>query len=140
MIDNGERIVRRANVGSATILKNISPGTFVYNLEISPGQGGQMIRAGGTYGKVLRGATKNYIRIRLPSGVIRYFHKFCAASIGRVSNTWHKVDKLGGAGIRRRLGWRPVVRGTAKNAVDHPHGGQSGPSRSSRTPWGKPTK
>jgi len=140
IINNGVKKSGSSKLGSAFILKYLTAGTLVYNIELRPGKGGQIVRAAGTYGKILRGGTRKIVRIRLPSGDVKNFSNMCAASVGRVSNVWHKSDVLGGAGIKRRMGRRPKVRGTAKNAVDHPHGGKSGPGRSSVTPWGKPTK
>ena len=103
-ISNGYNYKGRLLIGSATLLDKIRPGTFVHNIELRPGDGGQLVRSAGTYGKVLRGGTTKYVRVRLPSGLIYYFSRMCAASIGRVSNVWHKTTVLGGAGIRRRQG------------------------------------
>lgn len=98
------------------------------------GGGGQVIRAPGTYGKILRPLESEKVRVRLPSGLVTSFDQYNSASIGRVGNWTHKFMSVGKAGVRRGWGKRPIVRGTAMNAVDHPHGGKSGPSRSSRAP------
>ena len=67
----------------------------------------------------------------------------CLATIGSVSNPDQQNVKIGKAGRNRWMGWRPSVRGTAMNPIDHPHGGGEGRTKGGRhpvTPWGKPTK
>ncbi len=85
-----------------------------------------------------------FVQVRLPSGEVRMVHENCQASIGTVGNEAHQNIKYGSAGRRRRLGWRPAVRGKAMNPVDHPHGGGEGATSTAifkygqKTPWGKP--
>lgn len=86
LIYNGHHRNSKSCLGAATLLGNMQAGTFVYNIELRPGSGGQFIRSAGTYGKILKGGTDEYVRIRLASGLIYYFSKMCAASVGRVSN------------------------------------------------------
>ena len=54
----------------------------------------------------------------------------------------HENVKIGKAGRKRNMGWRPTVRGSVMNPNDHPHGGGEGKSPVGRpgpvTPWGKP--
>lgn len=126
--------------GSAGLMGWISYGYYIYNLELAPGRGGTYIRAAGTTGKILRPIEKGITRIRLPSKKILHVGPYCMGVLGRVTNEWHKLEVVGKAGVNRGRNYRPIVRGMAMNAVDHPHGGKSGPSRSSVTPWGKPTK
>jgi len=84
-----------------------------------------------------------YALLRLPSGELRRIHIRCRATIGQVGNLDHENIDLGKAGRSRWLGWRPTVRGSAMNPVDHPHGGGEGKAPIGLpgpvTPWGKPT-
>jgi large subunit ribosomal protein L2 len=128
-------------VGNAVPLKNIPVGTVIHNIELQPGRGGQMVRAAGTSAQVL-GKEGKYVLLRLPSGEVRMVHEDCMATIGQVGNTDHGNIKLGKAGRKRWLGWRPTVRGTAQDPASHPHGGGEGRSGigmpGPKTPWGKP--
>ncbi|NOZ28032.1 MAG: 50S ribosomal protein L2 [Chloroflexi bacterium] len=128
--------------GNALPLANIPLGTVIHNIELYPGRGGQLVRAAGT-GAQLLAKEGNYAQIRLPSGEVRRIHVRCMATIGQVSNVDHANIKLGKAGRKRWLGWRPEVRGSAMTPRDHPHGGGEGKAPiglpGPKTPWGKPT-
>ena len=128
-------------VGNALPLENIPVGTFVHNIELTPGKGGQLARAAGMSAQIL-GRQGDYIQVRLPSNEIRLVHKKCMATIGVVGLAEHELVKLGKAGRKRWLGVRPTVRGTAMNPVDHPHGGGEGRTFGKHpvSPWGQPTK
>ncbi len=129
--------------GNALPLKYIPEGTIVHNIEFVPGKGGQIARAAGTWAQVLGRSTKpGYILVRMPSGEVRMLHERCMATVGRVGLAEHELVKLGKAGRARWLGWRPHVRGTAMNPVDHPHGGGEGRTRGKHpeSPWGWKTK
>jgi len=130
--------------GSRMKLKNIPLGTLVYNIEVSPGQGGKLIRGAGTEAKVLA-REGGYVQIEMPSKEIRKIYEECFASIGAVSRPEHRFEILGKAGRTRYLRRRPVVRGAAMNPMDHPHGGRGGGKRPiglkyPKTPWGKPAR
>jgi large subunit ribosomal protein L2 len=128
--------------GNSMPLINIPLGTWVYNIEMIPGKGGQIARAAGTYAQLMAKEGK-YALLRLPSGELRQFINRCQATIGQVGNTDHENIKIGKAGRNRWFGKRPKVRGVAMNPVDHPHGGGEGRTSGGRhpvTPWGKPTK
>jgi large subunit ribosomal protein L2 len=129
-------------VGNALPLTNIPLGTLVHNIELHPGRGGQMVRSAGTSAQVLA-KEGDYVTLRLPSGEMRLVRKECMATIGQVGNLDHGNVKLGKAGRRRWLGWRPAVRGSAMSPRDHPHGGGEGRSPvgmpSPKSPWGKKT-
>jgi large subunit ribosomal protein L2 len=128
--------------GNALPLRNIPVGTVVHNIELYEGRGGQLVRAAGTSAQLLAKEGK-YATIRLPSGEMRYISQNCTATIGQVGNTDHGNIKLGKAGRRRWLGWRPSVRGVAMDPAAHPHGGGEGRSPigmpSPKSPWGKKT-
>lgn len=127
--------------GNALPLRNIPYGTFVHNIELKPGKGGQLVRAAGTAAQLLA-KEGEYATLRLPSGEIRMVHIDCRATVGQVGNVEHENINLGKAGRSRWLGRRPKIRGVATNPVDHPHGGGEGKSPIGRvpvTPWGKPT-
>jgi large subunit ribosomal protein L2 len=128
-------------VGNALPLENIPVGTLVHNIELTPGKGGQLVRAAGMSAQIL-GREGDYVQIRLPSGEIRLVYKKCMATIGAVGLAEHELVELGKAGRARWLGMRPSVRGTAMNPVDHPHGGGEGRTFGKHpvSPWGLPTK
>ncbi len=128
-------------VGNALPLENIPVGTFIHNIELTPGKGGQLARAAGMSAQIL-GRQGDYVQVRLPSNEIRLIHKKCMATIGAVGLAEHELVKLGKAGRKRWLGIRPTVRGTAMNPVDHPHGGGEGKTFGKHpvSPWGLPTK
>ena len=121
-------------------LKNIPEGTFVHNVELMPGKGGQLCRAAGTSAQVL-GTDGKYIILRLASGEVRKVLGNCRATIGIVGNEDYNLVNKGKAGKTRYQGIRPTVRGSAMNPVDHPHGGGEGKCPvgrdAPRTPWGK---
>ena len=127
--------------GNALPLKSIPVGSMVHNIEFEPGKGGQIARAAGTSAQVLAKEGK-FATLRLPSGEMRLVSENCMATLGQVGNTDHGNIKLGKAGRRRWMGWRPTVRGTAMDPNSHPHGGGEGRSPigmpGPKTPWGKP--
>ena len=128
--------------GNAMPLANIPLGTWVHNIELKPGKGGQMARGAGAYAQVMAKEGK-YVLLRLPSSELRNVLRECMATVGQVGNLQHENIKLGKAGRSRWLGRRPKVRGVAMNPVDHPHGGGEGRTSGGRhpvSPWGKPTK
>src|SRR5690606_12485736 len=110
----------------------------VHNIELRPGKGGQLARSAGTSAQILASEGK-YVTLRLPSGEMRMVLETCRATIGQVGNAEHSNVKLGKAGRRRWLGWRPSVRGTAMDPSSHPHGGgecKSGIGMAApKTPW-----
>lgn len=128
-------------VGNRMMIQHIPVGTAVYNIELFPGKGGQIIRSAGSFGQVLA-VEDNYALVKLPSTEVRKVHKTVYASIGRVSNESHMLENIGKAGRNRWRGIRPTVRGSAMNPVDHPHGGGEGRQpigmKHPKTPWGKP--
>ncbi len=128
-------------IGNALPLVNIPTGTFVHNVELYPGRGGQLARSAGNAAQLMAKEGK-YALLRLPSGELRNVPVNCMATIGTVSNEDHINVKVGKAGRTRHLGVRPTVRGSVMNPCDHPHGGGEGKSPIGRpgpvTPWGKP--
>jgi large subunit ribosomal protein L2 len=127
--------------GNALPLLNIPVGTFIHNVELYPGRGGQLARAAGN-GAQLMAKEGNFALLRLPSGELRNVPITCIATIGVVGNGDHENVKIGKAGRTRHMGIRPTVRGSVMNPNDHPHGGGEGKSPIGRpgpvTPWGKP--
>lgn len=128
--------------GNRMKLKNIIPGTLIYNLELTPGRGGQIARSAGNSATLLS-KEGNYVTIQMPSKEIRKVPAESFASIGSLSFPEHKGEKIGKAGRNRLKGKRPQVRGVAMHPAAHPHGGGEGRSPvgmpSPKTPWGKPT-
>lgn len=128
--------------GNSMSIRSIPLGTWVHNVELKAGKGGQLARSAGTYA-MLAAKEGRYAQLKLPSGEVRLVLQECGASIGQVGNIQHENVKIGKAGRNRWLGKRPQTRGVAMNPVDHPHGGGEGKSSGGRhpvTPWGVPTK
>ncbi|MCR5505605.1 MAG: 50S ribosomal protein L2 [Bacilli bacterium] len=126
--------------GNAMDLGNIPEGTFIHNIELTPGKGGQLCRAAGASAQVL-GSEGKYVLVRLASGEVRKILKTCRATIGIVGNEDWNLINTGKAGKTRWAGVRPTVRGSVMNPNDHPHGGGEGKCPvgrdAPRTPWGK---
>jgi len=130
-----------ASVGSRMPLKHVPVGLFVYNVELTPNKGGQIVRGAGL-GAQLHVLEGKLAQLKLPSGEVRLINQECMATIGKVGNADYKLIRWGKAGRRRHLGWRPIVKGKNMNPVDHPHGGGEGHSpiglkSGPKTPWGK---
>ena len=127
--------------GNALPLTNIPVGTFIHNVELLPGRGGQLARSAGNMAQLMAKEGKLAL-LRLPSGELRNVPIECMATVGEISNADHKNVKIGKAGRKRNMGIRPTVRGSVMNPCDHPHGGGEGKSPIGRpgpvTPWGKP--
>lgn len=128
--------------GNSMPLASIPTGTTIHNIELQPGKGGQMVRSAGASAQLLAKEGR-YAHIRLPSGEVRLVLQTCRATIGQVGNIEHGNIKLGKAGRKRLMGWRPSVRGSAMSPRDHPHGGGEGRTPigmpGPKTPWGQPT-
>ncbi|MFB5663020.1 50S ribosomal protein L2 [Alteribacillus sp. HJP-4] len=127
--------------GNALPLTNIPVGTIIHNIELKPGRGGQLVRSAGASAQVL-GKEGKYVLVRLRSGETRLILATCRATVGQVGNLEHELITIGKAGRSRWLGKRPVVRGSAMNPSDHPHGGGEGRAPIGRvapvSPWGVP--
>jgi len=128
--------------GNTMPLNSIPVGTFVHNIEMKPGHGGQLARSAGTAAQLAAKEGK-YGHIKLPSGEVRLIPLECRATIGQIGNIEHENLTIGKAGRSRWMGKRPTVRGSVMNPVDHPHGGGEGKApiglKRPETPWGKPT-
>ena len=128
--------------GNAMPLSCIPGGTFVHNIEIIPGKGGKIARSAAGFAVIMSKDDK-YAVLKMPSGEIRKVFVSSLATVGRLDNIEHAGKKFGCAGAKRHIGRRPHVRGTAMNAVDHPHGGGRGRSHGGnvpRSPQGIPAK
>ena len=127
--------------GNSMQLESVPLGTFVHNIEMTQGRGGQLCRSAGSYAQVMA-KEGHLVLLRLPSGELRQVLGKNRSTIGQVGNTEHENIVIGKAGRARWKGVRPTVRGVAMNPVDHPHGGGEGRSKGRHpvTPWGKPTK
>ena len=140
ILESGESVDIRP--GNALPLRCMPVGTFIHNVELNKGKGGQIARSAGNVAQLLS-KEKGFAYVRLPSGEIRLINNECMATVGQLGNVdWSNVV-FGKAGRNRWLGIKPRVRGVAMNPVDHPHGGGEGKSSGGRhpcTPWGKPTK
>ncbi len=127
-------------VGNSMEMGQMPEGTFIHNIELKPGKGGQLARSAGVSAQIL-GKEGRYVTVRLASGEVRRILANCRATIGQVGNEDHNLVNLGKAGRSRWMGIRPTVRGSVMNPNDHPHGGGEGRSpigrKSPMTPWGK---
>lgn len=142
----GDTIIASADadimVGNSMLLRDIPLGTLVHNIELHVGAGGQLARSAGSYAQVMA-KEGDSVLLRLPSGELRKIKLACRATIGQVGNLDHEKRVIGKAGSKRKLGFRPTVRGVVMNPVDHPHGGGEGRTSGGRhpvSPWGMPTK
>ena len=128
-------------VGNCMPIDSIPVGTLIHNVELNPGQGGKLVRTAGQSAQLMAKEGK-YATLRLPSGEMRKVLAKCRATIGVIGNADHENVKIGKAGRKRHMGWRPEVRGSVMNPVDHPHGGGEGKApvghAGPMTPWGKP--
>ncbi|MCJ8345776.1 50S ribosomal protein L2 [bacterium] len=145
-LEKGDTVLSGEDVeikpGNALKLKNIPVGSWIHNIEIKAGKGGQMVRSAGT-GAQLMGLDNGYAILKLPSSEMRKISEECMASLGVLSNSEHSSIVVGKAGKSRWLGIKPQTRGMAMNPVDHPHGGGEGRSKSGHhpvSPWGKPCR
>ncbi|MBN2850724.1 MAG: 50S ribosomal protein L2, partial [Erysipelotrichaceae bacterium] len=127
-------------VGNAMEMGKMPDGTFIHNVELKPGKGGQLARSAGVSAQIL-GQEGRYVIVRLASGEVRRILSNCRATVGQVGNEDHNLVNVGKAGRTRWMGVRPTVRGAVMNPVDHPHGGGEGKNPVGRkapmTPWGK---
>jgi large subunit ribosomal protein L2 len=129
-------------VGNCLPLRKIPLGMTIHNIEMQPGKGGALCRSAGA-GATLIAREADWAQITLPSGEIRRIPAACRATIGTIGNADHMNIQVGKAGRNRWKGWRPFVRGTAMNPIDHPHGGGEGRTKGGRhpvSPTGKPAK
>lgn len=130
------------NAGNRLPLKNITVGTFVYNVELKPKGGAKLGRSAGNYIEIVA-KDAGYVDLKMPSSEVRKVLENCWATVGEVSNDENRLVNIGKAGRSRWLGIRPTVRGTAMNPVDHPYGGGEGRqgrgTRRAKSVYGKPT-
>ena len=144
-LKDGDKVISGKAVdikpGNCMEINSIPVGTLIHNIELNPGQGGKLVKAAGQSAQLMAKEGK-YAHVRLPSGEMRLVLANCRATIGVIGNSEHANVKLGKAGRKRHMGWRPEVRGSAMNQVDHPHGGGEGRAPIGHagplTPWGKP--
>ncbi|MDD4510281.1 MAG: 50S ribosomal protein L2 [Oscillospiraceae bacterium] len=142
----GDKVISSAKAdikpGNALPISAIPVGTVIHCIEMYPGKGAQLVRSAGASAQLM--AKENGLaQVRLPSGEVRIVRQECIAVIGQLGNLDHENIQIGKAGRKRHMGWRPTVRGSVMNPVDHPHGGGEGKAPIGRpspvTPWGKPT-
>lgn len=134
-------VAGQPDVGNSMAMKNMPAGTFIHNIEMHPGKGGQLCRSAGTVAQMVAKKDK-YVTVKLPSGEVRMILGTCFATIGATSNPDHFNTTIGKAGRSRWLGRRPKVRGVVMNPVDHPMGGGEGKASGGhpRSPWGQSAK
>lgn len=122
---------------------NVSNSMFIRFLNRYPIQNFQYARSKNTFARFLKTRGSNAI-VKLPSGKIISFSKFSSfLGLGyKHPNFFFQLQNFQkkSAGYIRNMGIRPHVRGVAINPVDHPHGGRTGESRPSVSPWAQLTK
>lgn len=145
-LKDGDRVMSGPDagfsIGNALPLEAIPIGMTLHNIELARGGGGKLARSAGASCELVS-KEEGYAGLKMPSGEIRRVGWECRATIGQIGNIDHENQRFGSAGARRHTGRRSRVRGTAMNAVDHPHGGGKGKSKGANvpsTPWGKPTR
>ncbi|KAE8212307.1 hypothetical protein CF327_g4034 [Tilletia walkeri] len=160
-LDLGIFRTRAIRPGNVLPLSLIPIGTTIHAISLHPGGPAKLCRSAGTSGQLIAftarkqvaevgedgapaaetstgfGTEKSHAQVKLQSGEVRLVPVRCVATVGRVSNPDHEHRRLGKAGRSRWLGRRPKVRGVAMNAVDHPHGGGRGKSKSNMHPRSK---
>ena len=144
-LTDGDKVISGESVdikpGNCMPISSIPVGTLIHNIELNPRQGGKLVKAAGQSAQLMAKEGK-YAHVRLPSGEMRLVLAKCRATVGVIGNADHENVKIGKAGRKRHMGWRPEVRGSVMNPVDHPHGGGEGRApvghAGPMTPWGKP--
>jgi len=142
----GDKVVSGAGsdiqIGNALPLKEMPLGSFVHNVEMKPGKGGQLARSAGAAIQLMA-KEGNFAQLKMPSGEIRLVKIDCMATYGSVGNAEQENISLGKAGRTRWMGRRPHVRGVVMNPVDHPMGGGEGKTSGGGhpvSPWGQKSK
>jgi large subunit ribosomal protein L2 len=144
LLKEGDKIITSDKAelkpGNRMRVKNIPVGTMIYNISLHPDGKAKLVRSAGV-GAVVLAHDGNMTQLRMPSREIRKVVNMCFATVGGVSKPEHRYKKIKKAGTARKMGRRPVVRGSAMNPVDHPHGGGEGRTGigmpAPKTPWGK---
>jgi len=142
----GEKVMSgegaEVKVGNHLPLKNIPEGTPIHNIELEPGRGGKLVRAGGTVASIMA-KEEDQAHVKLPSGEVRIVKINSYATVGQCSNPEHENIAIGKAGRARWLGKKPQTRGVCQNPCDHPMGGGEGKSKGGnhpQSPWGQKAK
>ncbi|MCI5052129.1 MAG: 50S ribosomal protein L2 [Simkaniaceae bacterium] len=127
--------------GNAMMLSDMPIGSTIHNIELYPTRGGVLVRSAGMSAQLMA-REGGYATLKMPSGETRMVRETCRATFGVVSNSEWSLRVDGKAGRTRWRGFRPTVRGTAMNPVDHPHGGGEGRQNGyiPQTPWAQQTK
>lgn len=127
----------KATNGNILPLSSIPEGTQVFNIELRPGDGGKLVRAGGGYAQIT-GKSVSTVTVVLPSGKTKEIDGRARATVGVAAGGGRIEKPLLKAG-NSYWKWKPKarkypkVRGVAMNAVSHPFGGGSHQSESKPT-------
>lgn len=127
--------------GDSSFLNIMKPGVYINSIQVSPNKNLKYVRSGGNFAKLVSVVLNQYAIIKLKSKVLLKLNVFNIATLGVLFPPFRTILKR--AGVNRRLGRRPHVRGVAMNPIDHPHGGGQGKTsggRPSVTPWALITK
>jgi large subunit ribosomal protein L2 len=123
----------RPEVGNVLRLKDVPEGTKIHNIELAPGDGGRLCKAGGASATVIS-HIRNKTIILLPSKKRKTLSSNCRATVGTVAGSGRKEKPFMKAGnkfyaLRAKNKLYPRTRGVAKNALDHPFGGSTKPGK-----------
>ena len=135
ILEKGENVAVKP--GNTLPIGSIPEGTFIFNIEANPGDGGKLVRASGGTAKIVA-KTKNKVIVKLPSNKQKEFNPKCLATIGLIAGAGRPEKPFLKAGnkfkaMKAKGKYWPSVSATAMNAVDHPFGNK----RTSRK--GRPT-
>jgi len=113
-------------IGNVLPLGKIPEGTMVCNIELSPGDGGKMVRSSGAYATVVTHTPDGTI-VKLPSKRTKYVNDLCRATIGLISGAGRVEKPFLKAGTKFHLmkakgHMYPRTRGRAMVAAAHPYG------------------
>ena len=113
-------------LGSKNYLRNLLENFFFFYVFNFNNNKPSISRAAGTFCQILGFFRDlNLVLILLPSKKKIYFNDFSICLVGRSSNYLKKYEFLTTCSIYHHLGKKSIVRGVAKNPVDHPHGGRT---------------
>jgi len=128
-------LFRRFRLGDYVPVAYLSLMTCFFNISYTRTNFSWFCRAGGTFCTMIRfNMNKGQCTIKLPSNKYRIILESSYVMLGRNSNLIPKGILIGKAGLNIKKGFRPTVRGVAKNPVDHPHGGRTKSNSPERTP------
>jgi large subunit ribosomal protein L2 len=113
-------------IGNVLPIGKIPEGTMVCNIELSPGDGGKMVRSSGAYATIIAHTADGTI-VKLPSKKSKYVNDLCRATVGVIAGAGRTEKPFLKAGAKHHLmkakgHMYPRTRGIAMIAASHPYG------------------